>query len=229
MQQQIDLTNIKVLTFDCYGTLIDWETGISEALTLLLAKHDLTINAKSLLQMYATHELAERNKPYQSYKTLLRNVVSSIFAEFKLAASSDEQDFLPYSIKNWPPFTDTVKSLNFLHQKYKLGVISNIDNDLFEISHSKMPIHFSWIVTAEQAQSYKPNLDPFTLALEKIPYPKENILHIAESNYHDIAPAKHLGIKSVWVRRQEISNATLKSSINPDIEVSDLACLCNLL
>lgn len=229
MQQQIDLTNIKVLTFDCYGTLIDWETGISEALTLLLAKHDLTIDPKCLLQMYATHELTERNKPYQSYRMLLRNVVSSLFSEFKLEASTDEQDFLPHSIKNWPPFADTVKSLNFLNQKYQLGVISNIDNDLFEISHSKMPIPFSWIITAEQAQSYKPNLAPFTLALEQIPYPKENILHVAESNYHDIAPAKHLGIKSVWVRRQEISNATLRSSINPDMVVSDLTSLCNLL
>ncbi len=151
MQQQIDLTNIKVLTFDCYGTLIDWETGISEALTQLLTKHKLTIDPKSLLQMYATHELAERNKPYQSYRMLLRNVVSSIFSEFKLEASTVEQDFLPHSIKNWPPFADTVKPLNFLNQTYQLGVISNIDNDLFEISHSKMPVPFSLIVTAEQA------------------------------------------------------------------------------
>ena len=229
MQQQIDLTKIQVLTFDCYGTLIDWETGISGALSLLLAKHGLTIDAKSLLQMYAKHELTERNKPYQSYRILLRNVVTSIFSEFKLKASTNEQDFLSQSIESWPPFTDTVKSLNFLQKKYKLGVISNIDNDLFETSYSKMQIPFNWIVTAEQAQSYKPNLAPFTLALETIPYPKENILHVAESNYHDIAPAKHLGIKTVWIRRQEISNATLSSSINPDMEIRDLEHLCTLL
>ena len=229
MQQQIDLTKIQVLTFDCYGTLIDWETGIAEALSPLLAKHGLTIDTKSILQMYAKHELAERNKPYQSYRMLLRNIVSSIFSEFNLKASANEQDFLPQSIKNWPPFTDTVKSLNFLRKKYELGVISNIDNDLFAISNSKMQIPFSWIITAEQAQSYKPNLAAFTLALETIPYPKEYILHIAESNYHDIAPAKVLGIKTVWVRRQEISNATLMSSVDPDMEVPDLERLCSLL
>ena len=229
MQQQIDLTKIKVLTFDCYGTLIDWETGIAGALSPLLAKHGVTIDSKTILQMYAKHELAERNKPYQSYRILLRNIVSSIFSEFDLKASDNEQDFLPQSIKSWPPFTDTVESLTFLQKKYKLGVISNIDNDLFEISNSKMQIPFSWIVTAEQAQSYKPNLAPFTLALETIPYPKENILHIAESNYHDIAPAKLLGIKTIWVRRQEISNATLMSSVDPDMEVPDLGHLCTLL
>ena len=229
MQQQIDVNKLQVLTFDCYGTLIDWEEGISTALSFLFGRHGLEISTDRILNLYARYELEERSKPYQPYKLLLGNVVKSILSEFNVKATNYEKEFLSKSIRNWMPFTDTIGTLTYLKKKYKLAIISNIDNDLFEFSHSKINIPFTWVITAEDVQSYKPSLALFYRALEIIPFPKNKILHIAESNYHDIAPAKLLGLTTVWVRRQRTSKATLQSSAIPDFEIPNLETLRDIL
>jgi 2-haloacid dehalogenase len=223
----------EVLTFDCYGTLIDWESGILTALKPLLVARNINLDECQILELFAEFEPEiERQSSYIPYREVLQGVVQKFGDRFDFEPSDEELHSLPESIKNWQPFPDTVEALKLLKQRFKLGIISNIDDDLFAYSAQHLQVEFDWIVTAKQAKSYKPSHNNFKLAFERIGLPTDKILHVAQSIYHDIVPARSLGLSTVWVNRRlnkEGFGATKAAEEEPDLEVPNLKTLAKMI
>ena len=220
---------IEIITFDCYGTLIDWETGILNALRQ-------TVGLKPAEEAYAL-DLYSRLEPeiqsggYKRYRDVLRDVMVRMALEFGRTIVPGQEDALAYSIRNWLPFPDTVPALRRLKTKCKLGVISNIDDDLFLQTQQLLQVPFDLIVTAQQAGAYKPSPKNFEMAEREGKLDRKTWLHAAESLYHDVAPTRELGIANVWVNRRQgkASAATRVSDVKPDLEVPSLAALADRL
>ncbi|MCZ6767416.1 MAG: haloacid dehalogenase type II [bacterium] len=228
----LDFRKFKVLTFDCYGTLIDWESGIVRAVRNVLKNHQLEFDDRSILEAYARAEAKIESGAYEPYKKVLRRVMTEMSAELLIEPSDDERDALALSVRDWKPFPDTVRALKRLGERYQLAIISNIDDDLFQYSAEHLEVPFDWVITAQQAESYKPSHNNFQMAFGRMGFPKEKILHVAQSIYHDIVPARQLGLSTVWVNRrakQEGWGATPPADGKPDLEVPDLESLADMV
>jgi len=228
----LDFSQFECLTFDCYGTLIDWETGILSALKPILESHNRILSDESILEMYGTIEAQAEAGEYRPYRKILQFATQRMGARFSFALHGNEINALPESLKNWPPFPDTVDSLRRLKSRYKLAIVSNTDDDLFADTAKVLQVPFDFVITAEQARSYKPSHNNFRLALERIGLPKEKILHCAQSIFHDVVPTKQLGIANVWVNRRagrKGTGATLPSNEIPDVTVTSLKELADLV
>src|SRR5258707_12753259 len=151
------------ITFDCYGTLIDWEAGILRALRGVLAAHDQTLTDAAILEFYGEFEEQAESGPYQSYRNVLESVVRQFGERCGFHPSPAELRCLHESVPSWPPFPDTVSSLQELQGNFRLAVISNIDDDLFQETRTHVGIEFAAVITAQQAGSYKPSLNNFRL------------------------------------------------------------------
>jgi 2-haloacid dehalogenase len=226
----VNLHDYSVLTFDCYGTLIDWEAGLRSAFADVFASHRIVVNEERLLQLFAHHESALEHGPFLDYKTVLRTVLSAIGKVYGFHPTPGELDRFAQSVGDWPPFADSGPALRALQSRYKLVVISNVDDDLFARSAARLGVTFDDVITAQQLRSYKPSLENFRAALARIGVPRERVLHVAQSLYHDIAPAKQLGWSTVWVNRRagKTGGATPAADALPDIEVPSLAALASL-
>ncbi|MDZ8187961.1 MAG: haloacid dehalogenase type II [Nostoc sp. ChiSLP02] len=227
----IDFNKYKALTFDCYGTLIDWENGILGTLKPLLAAHNSDLDDDRILELFAEFEAELEQGEYIKYREVLRRVVQKFGERIGFEPTAEEINSLGDSIQYWLPFPDTVEALTTLKQKFKLVIISNVDDDLFAFSAKHLQVEFDEIITAEQAKSYKPSANNFRLAIERINLPLENILHVAVSVYHDIIAAKSLGLSTVWVNRRAGKlgvGATVSALSQPDLEVPDLKTLAAL-
>lgn len=228
----LDFDRYGVLTFDCYGTLIDWETGILRALKPLLSDYGVTLDDEEILQVFAEIESSVEAGEYVSYREVLRRVVQGFGVRLGFQPAEYELNGLASSLGQWQPFPDTAAALQTLGRKYRLAVISNIDDELFAVTAQHFPVEFDWVITAEQARAYKPSRKVFEYALRKLAVPRDQILHIAQSLYHDIAPASAMGIATVWVNRRKGgsgSGATLPAQAAPDLEVSDLGAWVELM
>ena len=225
----LDFDRFSVITFDCYGTLINWEVGILGALQPILKKHGRNISDAGVLELYSTFEPQIQSGPYKPYREVLADVVRRFGAKLVFTPTQHEIDSLAESIKDWPPFSDTSAGLRKLKTKYKLAIISNIDDDLLAHSLRLIGVPFDFLITAQQAKSYKPSHNNFNLALKKIGLPKEKVLHAAESLYHDVAPANELGIANVWVNRRGGKPGATKDVVaKPNLEVPDIKTLAQL-
>ena len=227
----LDFRQFKFLTFDCYGTLIDWESGILGAFRPILKARNKNLDDAQILNLYAELESATEGGEFKPYREVLKEVVNGFACRLGFQATDQETNSLPESLKYWRPFPDTVSSLKSLARHYKLCVISNIDDDLFAHTARHLGVPFHVVVTALEVRSYKPSHNNFRRALEKIGSPKEQVLHVAESLFHDIAPARALGIKSVWVDRSKgkRGRASRVADVRPDMEVPDLKTLAELV
>jgi 2-haloacid dehalogenase len=226
----MNFDDFQVLTFDCYGTLIDWETGIWEALRPILAAHRVDLATDKALELYGELESEAERGVYHEYKTVLKMVLQGFGSKLGFVPTESELLRFSESVRDWPAFPDSARALQALTKKYKLAIISNIDDNLFAYSAQRLQAPFDWIITAQQAKSYKPSLNNFHLALERIGLPKNKILHVAQSLFHDIAPAKTLGLATVWVNRRrskEGFGATPPTDARPDLEVPDLQTLAD--
>jgi 2-haloacid dehalogenase len=224
----LDFTRFEALTFDCYGTLIDWETGIWEALAPVLRRHRVALERERALEMHASLEAEAERGPYRDYKTVLREVLQGIGRLARFEPTAAECGAFARSVGEWPAFADTREALRVLHRRFRLAIVSNIDDDLFADTAPRLGETFDWVITAERARSYKPEHANFRMALERIGLPRERVLHVAQSLYHDIAPANALGITSVWVNRRRGragTGATPAGVGAPDLEVPDLRTL----
>jgi 2-haloacid dehalogenase len=221
-----DLVGVDALTFDCYGTLIDWETGLSTALQPIMAAHGIAASGDDVLERYARHEAAAEAGPYRRYREVLAAGLGGIAAELGFAPTPDEVATFSGSVVDWPAFPDSAAALERLHRRFRLGVITNCDDDLFAASARRLGTDFDWAVTAEQAGSYKPNEANFRLALERVGLPQERIVHVAQSLFHDHVPAKRLGFRTVWINRRHDrpgSGATPPATATPDATYPDMA------
>ena len=222
----LDFARFEVLTFDCYGTLIDWETGILGALRPLVAAHGKSLPDTALLELYGELEAGIERGPYQKYRAVLREVVRGFGERLGFAASEAEMNALPDSLGQWPPFPDTVAALRRLKAKYKLAIISNTDDALFAETAKLLEVPFDAVITAEQCRSYKPSLNNFRIALKRLGVAKEKVLHCGQSRHHDIAPAKQMGLANVLVTRRG-QGAVVANAAQPDLEVPDLKTLAD--
>lgn len=227
----MDFTRFTTISFDCYGTLIDWESGILPVLRTVLGNHGRALPDAALLELYGEFEAEAESGPYQSYREVLQSVVRAFAERLHFEATADELLSLHESVPAWPPFPDTVRALRQLRKGYRLAVISNIDNDLFAETRKQLDVDFDGVITAEQARSYKPSINNFQLAIRKLGVSPDRLLHAAQSIYHDVVPAQSLGISTVWVNRSSARpgiGAVRASAGQPDLEVPDLASLAAL-
>ena len=227
----LDFGDFDVLTFDCYGTLIDWEAGLLTALRPPLAAHRVEVDDDAALQAFARHESEIEGGPYKRYREVLGEVLTRMLGEAGETPSREEVAAFGGSVADWPAFPDSAAALAKLHERFKLGVITNCDDDLFAASEARLGTAFDWVVTAQQAKRYKPNPRGFELAFERIGLPTNRILHVAQSLFHDHVPAKRLGLSTVWVNRRgdrRGSGATPPAEATPDLEVPDMATLARL-
>jgi 2-haloacid dehalogenase len=224
----MDFSRFTTISFDCYGTLIDWEAGILPVLRTVLANRGHSLPDAAILELYGEFEAEAESGPYQSYREVLQSVVRAFADRFHFQASPAEVRSLYESVGSWPPFLDTTHVLRVLQKRYKLVVISNIDDDLFAETQKHLGVQFDNVITAEQARSYKPSLNNFQFALRTLAISPDRLLHAGQSVYHDIVPAQSLGISTVWVNRKSARpgiGAVRASTGKPDLEVPDLASL----
>jgi len=193
----------KVISFDCYGTLVDWKQGVLKALFSLLDEFQIEMTQEEIFSLFLELDAEIESNSYQSYKKILMDIMSGFSVKLGLNLREDDLLLLSKSLPDWPVYSDTVASLSALKKRYKLAVISNVDNDLFEKTNKKLGIEFDYIITAEDLRSYKPSHNNFIKALEIFDVKKENLLHCAQSYYHDIEPCIQLGIDNVWINRYD--------------------------
>ncbi len=202
----MELTDFKVLTFDCYGTLIDWETGMLAALKPLAAKVERPLTPDQILEAHARHESSQQvATPAKRYRDLLAVVHKRLAEEWSAPAGWEESVAYGRSVGDWPAFADTAEALRTLKRHYKLVILSNVDNESFSLSNKKLGVTFDAVFTAEDIGSYKPSPRNFEYMLEKLEgygIGKSEILHTAESMFHDHKPANDFGLASCWIHRR---------------------------
>ena len=229
MLKTMNAESIRLITFDCYGTLIDWETGMLAGLRPLMGS-DLP-DAK-ILEWYGEAEVQLESGPYLRYRDVLARAAQELGRRAGADVSEQAARGFAQSLITWEPFPDTVSSLQALSRKFQLGIISNVDDDFFAETRKKLGAEFAVVVTAQQVQSYKPSLRNFEEMLRRSGVPRENIVHAGQSVYHDVIPAKQLGLRTVWVdrpsRRPGIG-AVIHAQAEPDLKVHSVAELAAAL
>ena len=226
----LDLSVFDVLSFDCYGTLVDWETGLLRSLRPLLGAAGDGVDDDRLLARYAHHEARLEAAPFRPYRAVLDGVARAIGSELGVAVDDASAARFAESLGDWPAFPDTVAALRRLARRYRLAIISNVDDDLFAVTARTLEVPFEPVVTARQVGAYKPSPAMFTAAAERIGVPRDRWLHIAQSRVHDVVPAHAFGIATVWVDRRAgrgggAAGEVAPGSARPDLTVPDLAAL----
>ena len=230
----MDFSSIRLITFDCYGTLIDWETGILNSLRNLL-RPPQELEDDKLLNLYAEIEAQIESGPYMVYRAVLGRTAEEIGRRLGTPVRPGDAQRFAETLRVWKPFPDTVAALHSLARRYKLAIISNVDDDLFSDTQRLLKTSFQFVVTAQQVRSYKPSQSNFQEALKRAEHAgirKEEILHAAESLYHDIGPASALGLKTVWVHRRFDKagfGATRAGTAMPSLRVRSVAELAEKL
>jgi len=200
------LSDYKALTFDVYGTLIDWETGMVTALKPLTDKVGGTLTRDEILEAHAYYESStQRWTPSKKYSDLLGVVYRRLAEEWGVEVGWEECQAYGLSVRQWPAFDDSRAALAYLKQHYKLIVLTNTDNVSFSGSNARLGVHFDGVYTAEDVGSYKPadrNFDYMLEALARQGVEKHEILHTAESMFHDHAPANKHGLPNCWIYRR---------------------------
>ena len=200
------LTDYKALTFDVYGTLIDWETGMVNGLKPLTDKLDPALSRDAVLEAHAYHEsTTQRYTPAKDYRDILAVVYKRLAEEWGVAVNWDECLTYGRSVEDWPAFPDSAGALQYLKRYYKLVVLSNVDNASFAFSNAKLEVAFDAVYVATDIGSYKPQMRNFDYMLEnlaRIGIGKSDILHTAESMFHDHGPANAAGLANCWIYRR---------------------------
>jgi 2-haloacid dehalogenase len=201
------LTDFSALTFDCYGTLIDWESGIVTGLAGLAKRTRVTFSRNQLLEVFAAEESAQEvETPAMPYSQLLSVVYQRIARIWRVSSTSKEADAFGASVPDWPEFPDSAGALHYLKQHYKLVILSNVDRNSFSASNARLRTDFDAIYTAQDIGSYKPDLRNFEFMLRRLKsdfgLEKAAVLLTAQSLFHDHAPANRVGLASAWIDRR---------------------------
>ena len=192
----------RVLTFDCYGTLVDWEAGIAGAFERAAAGEGLALDRRKVLAAYAACEAQREAREYAPYRQVLADAASCAARRLGWQLSPERATFLAESLPSWRPFPDTNPSLQRLARSFALGLLSNVDEDLLAATRGHLPVEWDLIVTAEQVRSYKPAHAHWTEARRRLGERQASWIHVAQSYYHDVVPALELGLPVIWVNRR---------------------------
>ena len=212
-----------IITFDCYGTLIDWENGIANAFLEAAQRDGVSLRREDVLRAYEHHEPIVEREQYRRYRGVL--ALTAMRVAQALRWPMNDGSFLAASLPHWKPFADTNGALERLRAAgYRLGILSNVDDDLLSETRRHFTVGFDLIITAQQVGSYKPALGHFVAAKERIGSAKW--LHAAQSNFHDIVPVNAMGVPTAWVNRRR---DTALEGGTPTYEVPDMAGLADLL
>ena len=215
------------LSFDCYGTLIDWITGIGGALeTLAASGGSLPVDQGEFFDTYLEVEAEAEAGPYVPYRNILSAAQVELARRFGLTVPPERARLLAESVPSWKPFPDVNPALARLKTRYRLGILSNIDNDLFAATarHFEPAIHrFDFVITAEDVRSYKPGHPHFARLLETVVDDPDAHLHVAQSLFHDGVPAAELGIPFVWINRRHEVNDTAAKPLAVFADLTELA------
>jgi len=214
-----------IITFDCYGTLIDWESGIISAFQSEAAKDGVELRGYQIIEAYAAEEPSVEFAPYRSYREVLAETARRVAAKLGWNLPVERAGFLAASLPEWQPFPDTNSALERLARRVQLGILSNIDDDLLTATRKHFTVDFDLIVTAQQVRSYKPGLAHFREAIARAG--EKRLLHAAQSYFHDVVPTRKLGIPVVWINRK--GSRVEPGGPVPTHEVRTLAELANLL
>ncbi len=237
MAAELRFADFSALTFDCYGTLIDWEGGILAALRPWRDRAGITADDETLLVAFgAAESRIEAAHPTMLYADLLAEVLKQLGTRFGAPATAAEALAFGQSVKDWPAFPDSAAALAELKQRFKLVILSNVDRASFAHSAKKLGVAFDLVVTAQDVGSYKPNLAHFHVGLEKLAamgVPKGKVLHVAQSLFHDHVPAKQVGLPSVWINRRGgtgSEGATPQAdAVKPELEVPSMAAFVEIV
>ena len=232
----LDPARFDLLTFDCYGTLVDWEAGIIAAVRKVAAARggtpDPAAGDAAILSAFGAAEHVVQSERYRSYRDVLALTLARMGAALGFRPTPAQCDAFAASVGDWPAFPDTVDALRRLARRYRLGIVSNVDDDLFAMTRQRLRTDFDWVVTAQQVGSYKPAPAHFEEMAMRSGIPRERTLHVAQSLFHDIAPASALGYATVHVDRPSRgrdSGATPPADATPDATVADMAGVARLL
>jgi 2-haloalkanoic acid dehalogenase type II len=229
----LDYSAFDALTFDCYGTLIDWEAGILAALRLILGSGVDGKSDDALLEAYAAHEARLEAGHYLPYRTILAASARAIGKDLGVEVTDDDAARFGSSVGDWPAFEDSTRALKSLRRRFKLGVLTNCDDELFAASNRRLGVEFDWVLTAQQLGAYKPNPHNFEALRERLHasgIAAARILHVAQSLYHDHAPAKKLGFRTVWIDRRHDrpgAGATPPANAQPDATFPSMAAFAD--
>lgn len=215
----------RVVTFDCYGTLVDWETGLAEAFSAEVQCDGFEIPRDKIISFYHEVEPEVQADVYRPYRDVLADTARRVAARLGWPLHPERAGFLADSLPDWPVFPDTRAALERLKARFDIAILSNVDDDLLMATIERIGVPFDWTVTAQQVQSYKPEHDHFHRAIERVGGDRKRILHAAQSYFHDIRPSLELGLDAVWVNRknEEVEEA------RPLHEVQDLLELAKWL
>lgn len=228
----LDLTSYSALSFDVYGTLIDWEAGIATVLSEWARRSGAAFDDEALLLAYADNEAAvEQEYPTLAYSEVLQAAFRRTAKHLNLPVSDEEVQVLGRSVPNWPAFEDTHEALTRLRKHFKLIILSNVHQQGVEGSMKRMGVEFDQVNTAENIGSYKPNPRNFEVLLERIGelgVAKPQLLHVAQSLFHDHVPGKRQGLDTVWINRRHDrpgwgATPDPKVGVTPDLEFKSLA------
>jgi 2-haloacid dehalogenase len=227
----IDWDRVEALTFDCYGTLIDWEAGILAGLRPLVGEARAGLSDDALLERYGAAEATIEAGPYRRYREVLARAAEAVCRE--LGATPDDAALAVFggSVVDWPAFPDSAAALARLKDRYRLGVITNCDDDLFAASNRRLGVAFDEIVTAQQVGAYKPSHRGFEEMFRRLRLPRDRIVHVAQSLFHDHLPAKELGLTSAWIDRRhghDGSGATPPAEASPKVTAPSMAAFADL-
>ncbi len=228
----LDRTSIRCLSFDCYGTLVDWETGLSHVLGEILGRHAVAVESPRLLELFAEIEAEVEASNFIPYREVLRSVLQRLGALLGFSPSAADLHEFSGSVARWPVFPDTVAALRALGAKYRLVVLSNVDDDLFAATEKALGVAFDGVFTAQAIGAYKPSRENFEYLIQHAGVAPDAILHVAQSVYHDIGPARQVGLACAWVKRRGCargSGATPPAEVIPHVEVPDMKSLARLL
>ena len=228
---------IQAISFDCYGTLIDWERGIAEELSAWARRCDKQLDRAELLAAFGDAEpQVQSAHPEMAYPDVLAEVARRIGRRFDLPVTDSDAASFGASIGRWPPFPDTTSALSRLRQRYRLAVLSNVDRKSFAATQEALGVEFDLVCTAEEIDSYKPDPRNFRFLLARLAelgIEQGELLHAAQSLFHDIEPARALGIRTAWVDRyggaDDGAARAPEAEVLPDFTVSSLAELVQAL
>jgi len=206
MRQIVDLTDFDALSFDCYGTLIDWEAGIAAVLGPWARSRGLDSGDEALLTAYSGHEArAEAEHPADPYPLILARSLRDLGRELGARVTDQDAQRLAGSVPDWPPFPDSRAALAVLAERYRLIILSNVDNESFAASNRRLGVRFTSVLTAQDIGSYKPSPRNFAALLAeagRLGIPPARLLHVAQSLFHDHVPARQAGLATVWINRR---------------------------
>jgi 2-haloacid dehalogenase len=200
------LDDVTAFSFDCYGTLIDWESGLSSVLDPWAARHGLSMSGEELLTRYAAHETAaESAAPTALYPQVLATGLEALGAELGIQVTEQDAQTLGSSVPEWPAFDDSAEALSRLGRRFSLLILSNVDRASFAASNRLLGVRFTSVITAQDVGSYKPaqrNFDALLEEAKRLGIPESALVHVAQSLFHDHVPAQRAGLRTVWINRR---------------------------